>query len=141
MEKLISKQRDLRSVVDEIASNRRLHASLEVLRAAVAAEDARIAALAAVLRGAESRLQDVCDEAQPRLEAMEIAGKRPVDAAEVLSYGSKISATLHAPAGWDGSQGLGRALPPAPPEDMMRAGKLAKMDDGEGAGKAEVGAG
>lgn len=103
------------------------------MRAANAAEDEKIAQLGANLRQAESIIQDVLDEAKPRLGALHRANKRPVDVDEVISYGSKISASLSAPSGWDPSQPLGNHLPPAPPEEMMRAGRLAALAlaDGE----------
>lgn len=90
-------------------------------------EDAKIAHLGANLRSAESVLQNALDEARPRLTALKRANKRPVEVDEVISYGSKISASLSAPSGWDPSQPLGNHLPPAPPEEMMRAGKLAAL--------------
>lgn len=68
------------------------------------------------------------DEAKPRLASFKRANKRPVDVDEVISYGSKISASLSAPLGWDPSQSLGNFLPPAPTEEMMRAGKLGAIE-------------
>lgn len=97
------------------------------MRKANAVEDAKIAHLGSNLRAAESVLQNALDVARPRLVALRRANKRPVDVDEVISYGSKISASMSAAPGWDPSQPLGTNLPPAPTEDMMRAGKLAAM--------------
>lgn len=105
-----------------------LHNAIEGLRVAVRREDSKIAKLTTSLRNAEAVLQEAMDEAAPRLKALERATKHPVDADEVISYGSKISASMSAPPGWDGSQPLGNHLPPAPPEDVMRSGKLAALE-------------
>lgn len=107
--------------------HQRLNSVIEELRGANAVEDAKIAHLGANLRAAESVLQNALDEARPRMAALKRANKRPVDVDEVISYGSKISASLSAPAGWDVSQPLGNYLPPAPTDDTMRAGRLAAM--------------
>lgn len=112
--------------------HQRLNGIIEELRKANAVEDAKIAHLGSNLRAAESVLQNALDEARPRLAALKRANKRPVDVDEVISYGSKISASLSAPPGWDPSQPLGNHLPPAPTEDMMRAGKLALLGVEEG---------
>lgn len=107
--------------------HQRLNSVIEELRGANAVEDAKIAHLGANLRAAESVLQNALDEARPRMAALKRANKRPVDVDEVISYGSKISASLSAPARWDVSQPLGNYLPPAPTDDTMRAGRLATM--------------
>jgi hypothetical protein len=138
--KLVERQAALRAVVDELVQHQRQHAALDALRAAVAAEDARLAQLSGVLRAAEAALQDARDGAAGRLAAVDKAA-RPVDVAEVVSYGSRIAAGLAAPPAWDPAAGLAGALPPAPGEDMMRAGKLAKMERAETAGEAREGAG
>lgn len=112
---------------DAVLEHQRLNGIIEELLKANTVEDAKIAHLGANLRAAESVLQNVLDEARPRLAAMKRANKRPVDADEVISYGSKISASLSAPSGWDPSQPLGNHLPPAPTDEMMRAGRLAAL--------------
>lgn len=127
MEKLVAQQKSLRKLVDEVIEHQRLNGIIEELRKANAAEDAKIAHLGANLRAAESVLQNALDEARPRLAALKRANKRPVDVDEVISYGSKISSSLSAPAGWDPTQPLGRHLPPAPGPDMMQMGKLAAL--------------
>lgn len=126
----IHKKKCLTSCV--VIEHQRLNGIIEELRKANAVEDAKIAHLGSNLRAAESVLQNALDEARPRLAALKRANKRPVDVDEVISYGSKISASLSAPAGWDPSQPLGNHLPPAPTEDMMRAGKLALLGIEEG---------
>lgn len=90
-------------------------------------EEKKLATLNAALRDGETALQTKLDELKPRINAMELANKRPVDVDEVVSYGTKIGASIAAPAGWDPSQPLGRHLPPAPTDDMMRVGRLAAM--------------
>lgn len=114
-----------------VLEHQRLNGIIEELRRANAVEDAKIAHLGANLRAAESVLQNALDEARPRLAALKRANKRPVDVDEVISYGSKISASLSAPTGWDPTQPLGNHLPPAPTDDMMRAGRLALLSVGE----------
>jgi Vitamin-D-receptor interacting Mediator subunit 4 len=111
-----------------VVEHQRLNGAIEELRAAVKREDAKIAQLATVLRGAESVLQDAVDAAAPRLAALEVANKRAVDVDEVISYGGKISASLNAPPGWNHTRPLGNSLPPAPPDEMMRAGRLAALE-------------
>lgn len=101
---------------------------IEELRKANSVEEAKIAHLGSNLRTAESLLQNALDESKPRLAAFKRANKRPVDVDEVISYGSKISASLSAPLGWDPSQPLGNSLPPAPTEEMMRAGRLGALE-------------
>lgn len=137
MEKLIAQQKSLRKLVDEVIEHQSLNGVIEELRKANAAEDAKIAHLGTNLRAAESVLQNVLDEARPRMAALKRANKRPVDVDEVISYGSKISASLSAPAGWDPTQPLGKHLPPAPAADTMRMGKLAAMalEESETTGK------
>lgn len=119
--------------------HQRLNGIIEELRKANGVEDDKIAHLGANLRAAEAVLQNALDEARPRVAAMKRANKRPVDVDEVISYGSKISATLAAPQGWDQSQPLGNHLPPAPTDEMMRAGKLAaiSIQDETNAAEAE----
>lgn len=119
-----------------VIEHQRLNSIIEELRGANAVEDAKIAHLGANLRTAESVLQNALDEAKPRLAALKRANKRPVDVDEVISYGSKISASLSAPSGWEPMQPLGNHLPPAPTEDMMKAGKLAVMELEDEPGKA-----
>lgn len=92
-----------------------------------AIEDDKIAHLGANMRAAESLLQNALDEARPRLAALKRANKRSVDVDQVISYGSKITASLSAPLGWQPSQPLGNHLPPAPTEAMMRSGRLAQL--------------
>lgn len=125
----------------KVIEHQRLNGIIEELRTANAVEDAKIAHLGANLRETESVLQNALDEARPRVAALKRANKRPVDVDEVISYGSKISASMSAPAGWDPSQPLGNHLPPAPTEDMMRSGKLAAMsfEEQEKAEKAAAG--
>lgn len=127
MEKLVTQQASLRNLIDEVIEHQRLHGVIEQLRKSNAVEDGKIAHLGANLRAAESVLQNALDEARPRLAALKRANKRPVEVDEVISYGSKISASLSAPPRWDPSQPLGNHLPPAPTEEMMRAGKLAAL--------------
>lgn len=129
--KLVETQEALRAVVDELVEHQELNASLEALRAAVAREDAKIGQLTAVLRGAEAALQDSVDGAAPRMAALERAGKRAVDVADVISYGGRIGPSLAAPPGWEPGAAAGNVLPPAPPEEMMRAGKLAALTNQE----------
>jgi Vitamin-D-receptor interacting Mediator subunit 4 len=111
-----------------VIEHQKLNGALVELRRAVVREDSRIAQLATVLRDTEAILQDALDEATPRLSALEKSNKRPVDVDEVIAYATKISATLAAPPGWDPSKPLGNHMPPAPSEDMMRAGKLGTLD-------------
>lgn len=103
-----------------------LNAVIEELRSANAVEDAKIAHLGSNLWSAESLLQNVLDDAKPRLAALKRANKRPVDVDEVISYGSKISASLSAPPGYDESNApmLFHHIPPAPTEAMMRESRL-----------------
>lgn len=124
-----------------VIEHQRLNGIIEELRAANAVEDAKIAHLGSNLRAAESVLQNALDEARPRIAALRRANKRPVDVDEVISYGSKISASMSAPAGWDATQPLGNHLPPAPTEDMMQSGRLAAMsfEEQEKAEKANAG--
>lgn len=133
LEKLVETQEALRVVVDELVEHQELNAALEALRAAVAREDAKIGQLSAVLRGAEAALQDAVDSAAPRMAALERAGKRAVDVADVISYGGRIGPSLGAPPAWEPGAAAGNVLPPAPPEEMMRAGKLAAMGGEEAA--------
>ncbi|KAI0564744.1 Vitamin-D-receptor interacting Mediator subunit 4 [Gracilaria domingensis] len=128
MEKLVAQVKSFHAVIEQVLEHQRLHGIIEELRKANSVEDAKIAHLGANLRAAESVMQNALDEAKPRLAAFKRANKRPVDVDEVISYGSKISASLSAPLGWDPSQPLGNSLPPAPTEEMMRAGKLGAMD-------------
>lgn len=107
--------------------HQRLHDIIEQLRRANAVEDVKISNLGANLRAAESVLQNALDEAKPKLNALKRANKRPVDVDEVISYGSKISASLSAPPGWEPMAPLGTHLPPAPTETMMRSGRLAEL--------------
>ena len=110
-----------------VLEHQRLNDVIEELRKANAVEDGKIAHLGANMRIVESVLQNALDEARPRLGALKRANKRPVDVDEVISYGSKISASLAAPPRWDPSQPLGNHLPPAPTDEMMRAGRLAAL--------------
>lgn len=128
-----------RHFLSQVLEHQRLHGIIEELRKANSVEDAKIAHLGANLRAAESVLQNSLDEAKPRLAAFKRANKRPIDVDEVISYGSKISASLSAPMGWDPSQPLGNFLPPAPTEEMMRAGKLGavEMEEEKGAELSE----
>lgn len=107
-----------------VIEHQKLNAAIEDIRKAVVREDAKLAHIAASLREAETGLQDAIDEATPKVAALSMSRKRPVDVDEVVSYGSKISASLAAPHGWDHTQPLGHHLPPAPPEDLMRSGRL-----------------
>lgn len=127
MEKLIETQSALRKTFDNLKTHQSTHERITKLRAAVEAENTKIAQLGATLRQAETKLQDALDKARPRIKAMERANQKPVDVDEVVSYGKKVSASLSAPPGWDTSQPLGKYLPPAPTETMMRAGRLAQM--------------
>jgi Vitamin-D-receptor interacting Mediator subunit 4 len=113
-----------------VVEHQRLNKALVELRRAVIREDARISQLAAALRDAETLLQDALDEATPRLSALENSNKRPVDVDEVIAYATKVGASLAAPPGWDPSKPLGNHMPPAPSEDMMRAGRLANLSGG-----------
>ncbi|PXF49914.1 Mediator of RNA polymerase II transcription subunit 4 [Gracilariopsis chorda] len=139
MEKLVTQVKSFHSVMEQVLEHQRLHGIIEELRKANSVEDAKIAHLGANLRAAESVLQNSLDEAKPRLAAFKRANKRPIDVDEVISYGSKISASLSAPLGWDPSQPLGNFLPPAPTEEMMRAGKLGavEMEEEKGAELSE----
>lgn len=111
-----------------MVEHQKLNEIIEQLRQANTVEDMNISALSSNLRVAESVLQNALDDAKPRLFAMKRANKRPVDVDEVISYGSKISASLSAPAGWgDPSTPLGVHLPPAPTETMMRSGRLPEL--------------
>lgn len=117
-----------------VLEHQRLNAIIEELRRANAVEDVKIAHLGSNIRSAESVLQNALDDARPRLAALRRANKRPVDVDEVISYGSKISASMAAPHGWEPNTPLRNHLPPAPTESMMRSGRLAQMtlneDDG-----------
>ncbi|CAN8066456.1 unnamed protein product [Agarophyton chilense] len=128
MEKLVAQVKSFHAVIEQVLDHQRLNGIIEDLRKANSVEDAKISHLGANLRAAESVLQNALDEARPRLAAFKRANKRPIDVDEVISYGSKISASLSAPLGWDPTQPLGNSLPPAPTEEMMRAGKLGAMD-------------
>lgn len=111
-----------------VLEHQRLNGIMDQLRRANAVEDDKIAQVGTSLRSAESVLQNALDEARPRLAAMKRANKRPVDVDEVISYGSKISASLSAPASWDPSPTyVGNFQPPAPSEAMMRSGRLAQL--------------
>lgn len=110
-----------------VVEHQRLNDIIEQLRRANDVEDTKISNLNNNLRSAESLLQNALDEAKPRLAAMKQANKRPVDVDDVISFGSKISASLSAPPGWEPSVPLGAHLPPAPTEAMMRSGRLAEL--------------
>lgn len=107
--------------------HQRLHAVIDGLRRANVAEDAKIAHLGANIRSAEAVLQNALDDARPRVVALRRANKRPVDVDELISYGSKISASMAAPPGWENTAAMRNHLPPAPTETMMRSGRLAEM--------------
>jgi hypothetical protein len=125
------------SELHSVAEHQRLNSAIEELRAAVKREDEKLAQLATALRSAEAVLQDAVDAAAPRLAALDCANKRPVDVDEVISYGGKISASLNAPPGWDHTRPLGNSLPPAPPDDMMRAGRLSALETQDAAASAQ----
>lgn len=127
MNQLLDQQRTLRKLIDEVVEHQRLNDIIEQLRRANTVEDVKIANLGTNLRAAESVLQNALDDAKPRLTALKRANKRPIDVDEVINYGSKISASLSAPPGWEPSAPLGAHMPPAPTEAMMRSGRLAEL--------------
>lgn len=127
MNQLLEQQRTLRKLIDEVVEHQRLNDIIEQLRCANTVEDVKVANLGTNLRAAESVLQNALDDAKPRLSALKRANKRPVDVDEVISYGSKISASLSAPPGWEPTAPLGAHMPPAPTEAMMRSGRLAEL--------------
>lgn len=110
-----------------MAEHQKLNSIIEELEAVNASEETKLSQLGTNLRQAETMLQKALDNAKPRLDAIQLANKRPVDVDDVISYGSKIGASIAAPPGWDPTQPLGSHLPPAPPEEMMRAGRLAAI--------------
>lgn len=110
-----------------VVDHQRLNSLIERLTEENCAEEKKLTTLSAALRDGETALQTKLDELKPRISAMQLANKRPVEVDEVVSYGTKIGASIAAPAGWDSTQPLGRHLPPAPSDEMMRAGRLNAM--------------
>ena len=125
LQKVLSRLQELRGLINDLAEHQRLNAEIERLTAENNAEEAKLAALSNALREGETELQSTLDEHMPTLSVMHRANKRPINVDEVVSYGSKIAATIAAPPGWDPTQPLGNYLPPAPSEEMMRSGRLA----------------
>lgn len=137
MHKLLEQQNKLRALSDELVQHQRLNEIIEDLRKANIVEDMKIMNMSTNLRAAECVLQNILDDAKPRLAALKRANKRPVDVDDVISYGSKISASIAAPRGWDPSTPLGVHLPPAPTEAMMRAGRLAELNEDHNSGTSK----
>lgn len=120
-----------------VAQHQRLSKTIDELSAIDVNEEAKLTSLSSALRAGETALQTTLDELKPQLTALHLANKNPVDVDDVISYGTKIGASIAAPVGWDPNQQLGSYLPPAPPEEMMRAGRLAALGGGGQPGGSE----
>mmetsp|Transcript_1681 Transcript_1681/g.5077 ORF Transcript_1681/g.5077 Transcript_1681/m.5077 type:complete len:187 (+) Transcript_1681:48-608(+) len=122
---LVERQKAFRVIVDELVEHQRLNDAIEQVKENLRVEENKLVQLGISLREAEFVLQTADDDTAARVAAMENA--KVLKVKEVVQYAEKVSASYAAPANWNPSEPLGNYLPPAPTEEMMREGALAKV--------------
>jgi len=124
MDSLIEKQEELKAVLLEILEQQEVHQAMEQVRRVTTEQDEKLARFMAGLRAAEGALQEALDQTKGRVAALHRSNMGLIDINDIVSYAGKISSSIAAPPNWDPSLPLGNYLPPAPTEEMMRAGRL-----------------
>jgi len=124
VEKVLTRQTELRNQVDELIEHQRLNSEINRLVHENAVEEAKLSKLSSSLREGEILLHKQLSQVKCDVGNRQ---NRPVSVDEVISYGTKIGASVSAPAGWTPNQPLGNFLHPAPGYEMMRKGRLASI--------------
>eukprot|EP00188_Purpureofilum_apyrenoidigerum_P002693 Plantae.Rhodophyta-Purpureofilum_apyrenoidigerum.ctg2760.p2 GENE.Plantae.Rhodophyta-Purpureofilum_apyrenoidigerum.ctg2760~~Plantae.Rhodophyta-Purpureofilum_apyrenoidigerum.ctg2760.p2 ORF type:complete len:187 (-),score=43.17 Plantae.Rhodophyta-Purpureofilum_apyrenoidigerum.ctg2760:1214-1774(-) len=121
----VERQKVFRVIVNELVEHQKLSDAIEQVKESLRIEENKLVQLGISLREAECLLQKADDSTAARVGALRVA--KALKVKDVVQYAEKVSASYAAPANWNPAEPLGNYLPPAPTEEMMRQGSLAKL--------------
>lgn len=126
MDLLVSKDNDLKSVLQLAAEQAKVEQKMDTLRGQVDTLDQEINQLQKQLKEAELILSTALFQARQKLASIAKAKKRPVPSEELIKYAHRISAShaICAPLTWQ----QGDLRRPYPTDIEMRLGFLGKAD-------------
>uniref|UniRef100_A0A1L8DGQ3 Mediator of RNA polymerase II transcription subunit 4 n=2 Tax=Nyssomyia neivai TaxID=330878 RepID=A0A1L8DGQ3_9DIPT len=126
VELLVSKDTELKSVLQLACDQTKIEQKMNALRAQVEEQDQEINQLQKQLKEAEQVLSTALFQARQKLTSISRANKKPVPSEELIKYAHRISAShaISAPLTWQ----QGDLRRPYPTDIEMRLGFLGKSD-------------